>query len=506
MNSKRTTNVMNSRLSALLSFVVPFSLPILWPLMASTARAAPDLDILASAGLGDELGGRAVALDISGDGVVLASELHGQVALVRLDRFGERVGPLRRIAGIAGIAGGVDDLAVDRGTGNIAVIGAAGLTMFDPDFEPLWQHALDTDAPERRVALGERGTVAALAGDTLQIFAADGRVLGQVAPGEDFTRGLAVLDDAGLVIATGWSRRHACDAWVDVASLVAFARDGSPRWQAYGELVATDPCDGEPANTRGVAVARGEDGLVYLLAEADGRDNIFRARPGEPGVDANNVAFDVYTDLETADPGRFAYFARFTPAGRHLLGQYFLLPGASSVVAAREIAADRHGNVYLAGTASHSLGAADEVAVTEPLDRMAGFVQIVGPDFEARRLWRQLEADDMRTDLTALALAGDRVISLLEATPVDGHTEGSLPSGSTVLLWPGGLGPVAAEKRPDPETEGTFGYESGVSGSDPTCYCDADAPATPSALLALAMFGLAGLRRPRRRIKTRARR
>jgi hypothetical protein len=59
-------------------------------LLASPVHAAPDLDILASAGLGDDLGGRPVAIDLLDDGVVLASEHGGQGVLVRLDRAGER--------------------------------------------------------------------------------------------------------------------------------------------------------------------------------------------------------------------------------------------------------------------------------------------------------------------------------------------------------------------------------------------------------------------------------
>jgi MYXO-CTERM domain-containing protein len=308
-----------------------------------------------------------------------------------------------------------------------------------------------------------------------------------------------VLDDAGLVLTTGSSRRTACDRSLDVASLAAFARDGSPRWTAYGDIDEDMLCGrhGDPASTRGVAVARGDDGLVYLLAEVEGRNDLFAGRPDLPGVDANNVVFDVYTDPETAHPQQLAYYARFTPEGRHVIGQYFVLPAAGSVVRPAAIAADLHGNVYLAGAASHSLGAADEVAASEALDRMAGFYQVVEPDLEARRVWQQLDADDMRTDIAALAISGDRVVTLLEAAAVGGPTEGALPSGPGVLQWPGGFGPVAAEKRPDPETQGTFGYESGVSGADPTCYCDTNPPA-PAALLALTVFTLAALRRPRR--------
>ncbi len=457
------------------------------------AQAAPDLDILASAGLGDDLGGTPVAIDLSGEGVVLISERGGQGTLLRLDAHGQRSDA------VLTIPGGVDDLAVDRGSGNIVVAGSTGLIVYDPGFAPLWQRPLPGGAS--RVALGEHGTIAALSGAAVHTFSADGRALGRAEPAQHTIRDLAVFEDAGVVVTTGWSPRSACEHSLDVASLAAFALDGAPRWHAYGDTTDAQLCGhhGDPASTRGVAVTRGEDGLLYLLAEVEGRDDIFRARPGQPEADANNIVFDVYTDPETARPARHAYFARFTADGVHLLGQYFLMPAAGSQVHARQISADTNGNVYLAGAVSHSLGAADDVALTEPLDRLAGFYQVVEPDFEARRVWSLFDADDMHTDITALAMSGERVVTLLAAAVVEGASEGaSLPAGPGILMWPGDFGPVAVEKRPDPETQGTFGYESGISGSDPTCYCDTRAPA-PAATLALVVFTLAGLRRPRRR-------
>ena len=114
-------------------------------LAASPALAAPDLDFLASAGLGDELGGRPVAIDLAREGVVVASAASGQGTLVRLDAQGERTGPA------LALPGGVDDLAVDRGTGTVVVVGPTGLAVFDPELAPLWQRTLTTSADARRV-------------------------------------------------------------------------------------------------------------------------------------------------------------------------------------------------------------------------------------------------------------------------------------------------------------------------------------------------------------------
>lgn len=482
---------MYSRTSQLL----PATVAILVVSASVTAHAAPELDILAASALGDELGEPAVAIDLDGDELLVLGARGGQGTLVRLDRGGEPTARLR-------IDARVDDLAVDTRQGNIAVVGAAGLQLFSPDFQLQWQRPLPGRSSERvRVAIGEHGTIAAQVGAELRSFSAAGAALAEIHGADDVTRGLAVFDAAGLVVTAGWRTRDLCETRLDVASLSAFALgDGALQWRAYGDADAEDLCgDGldNLAGTRGVAVARGGDGNLYFLAEVDARNNLFRGLPGRSDRGAVNVGFDPYTDPETARPGQHAYFARFNAAGEHLLGQFFLLPADGSVVRPQAIAADRHGNVYLTGSASHTLGAADEVAVSEGLDRFAGFFQVVEPDFEARRVWQQVDADDMRTDITRLVLADDRAITLMHAEPAHAD-EGSLPAGPSVLHWDGGYGPVETKKRPDPETQGTFGYESGVSGSDPTCYCDSRSTPGPTTFLGLVVFALAFPRRSRR--------
>ncbi|MFY0539148.1 hypothetical protein [Nannocystis pusilla] len=112
---------------------------------AGVAHAAPELDVLASAALGDDLGGRPVAVGLVEGGVVLASQGPQDGSVVRLDGFGAP-------AGAAPLAGRVDDLAVDRRTGDIAVIGDAGLTVFGPDLDVLWQRPLPPAARASRCA------------------------------------------------------------------------------------------------------------------------------------------------------------------------------------------------------------------------------------------------------------------------------------------------------------------------------------------------------------------
>lgn len=437
-------------------------------LASGAAHAAPELDFFAT----DRE--TPVALDLVGNGdlVLVSDAADGDSTLVRLDPLGARSGEPRALSGAA------SDLAVDRRTGHVIVADEAGLAAFDPGFEPLWRRPLPH--PGARVSVGEHGTIAALAGPELQIFDEYGRQTAALRPGFA-AHELAVVDADDLVAVTGALAAN-CDDPHDTLAVAAFTRDGAPLWQAHGDR---DECD---TATRGVAISRGGDGLLYLLAEVDGRlPDHLRAR--------NHVVIDGYTDPETQNPARAAWFARIDTDGAHLLGQFFGLPADGSVVRPTAISADEHGNVFLAGAASHSLGAADEQTMTARLDAASGFYQVVEPDFEVRRVWHPIEADGMTTELTTLAHANDRVVAILGATPLPGHPDPALPEGPSILVWPDDHGPLHAEKRPDPESQGTFGYESGVSGSDPTCYCSAPAAPAPATLLSLGLVSLALRRR-----------
>ena len=480
---------------------------------AGSAQAAP-LDVLASVSLDDELGGRPVALGGLDDGSVVLGGMDDQgTTVVRLDASGFLAAPIERWPGT------LDDLAVDPHTGTIALVAGDALVVLGPDLELSWRAPLAASSegqPLRRVGVGELGTVAVAAAGELSVFEADGRLLGRAALPHQTTTGVAVLDANDLVVTTG-SITLPCNGR-DVAQLQGFARDGSLRWQAYGEAPDPERCDALAA-TRGIDVARGGDGLVYLLAEVEGRGHdgrpprsdveaafhdVFHGTPRHP---TNNVEFDAATARDGAEPRRFAYYARFTPAGEHRLGQYFLLPDEDAVVRASAIAADERGNVHLVGTATHRLEvldeASEEVAVTEELLAPSGFYQVVHADFDARAVWRQIELEDTTTHMPGLALAGERVVTLLEAFGAETASPQRVQPGSTamggpsVLVWP----PAPRAKRkgrkdPDREDVGTFGYESGISNADPTCYCDARRRTAPSFLLfALLALGLS----PRRR-------
>lgn len=402
-------------------------------LIGTTASAAPDLDVLAGAAFGDDLGVRPHVLDLDREGNVVVA---GDGTLVRIDAAGDPMGPLVRLDAR------IDDIAVDRSTGNVVVLGEGELRLFDPSLVSQWQRAVEAD----RVAVGERGTIAAASRHVVEVVTASGERRGRI-EGDHRIEAVAVIDAHDLVVVTG-SNTAGCE--VDRVTLEGFDTRGVAQWSAFTGCAS--------AATRGVDVARGDDGMIYVLAEVEAG--------GDPSLGTAEVAFDDATTRARIESPLFGYYARFTPAGGHLGGQYLGFADTLSVVEPGSIAADRDGNVHVTGVTTHSIAEPDEVAgeaeIVDALSTPSGFYQVVSADFGSRLAWKQLDLDEGTAVISSLALAGDLVVTLLQhdASPT-----------TTITAWP--TTRAKSEKKPDRDDVGTFGYESGIAGADPTCYCDA---------------------------------
>lgn len=302
----------------------------------------------------------------------------------------------------------------------------------------------------------------------------------------------AVVDARHDLVFTAGARTLDCpDGPRSVVTLAAHDRDGGLRWRAY-DHDREALCASGRADTRALDLALGDDGHVYLLAEADGPDNLLREHAFHATLAAPNHAFDRDSDPDE-QTGRLAYFTRFDVAGEQLAGQFVGITSAErepAQLAARRIAADRHGRVVVAGAVDRLPGAADERPGSEALGQPHGFVLVADSDLAGRASFTVIEDIVGPHAVVDLTLVDDRI---------DARLTGAHGLDTTLALpLRGGLHPAGVDKRPDPETQGTFGYESGISGSDPTCYCDATRTPGPAALLGLGLFVLAALPRPSR--------
>jgi hypothetical protein len=467
-----------------MSRLARIALPVLACLAPDLARA--DVDLLVARSLGDEL------VDVP---LALAATPHGLAVVGAGAQLWTTAGePTDRR-----IAADIDDVTAVGD--DLALVGPDGLVYLDSLGEVAWQVpaarlGARADDTRWRVAADER-TVAVLAGDSVHTFHADGRARARWS-GDAELAAIAVADD--LVVTTGLRRISCDDEPRDVAVLTAATADGQPRWSAYDHDASSLCAAGRvvAASTRGVDVAFGDDARVYLLAEADGADSPLRVHPNHLGVRANTEIFDGLSDPDEAQRGKIAYYARFDRAGEHLVGQFLGLPATDSEpsrLSPRAIAATSSGLVIVAGSTNRTFTGADETPGTEALGQDVGFVQVIDADFTGRQRWDVLEDLEGEHAVVDLALVGDSVVGLVSGAAAPGDALIDLPLADPAT------DPTAKKKvtkHPDNDTQATFGFESGVSGSDPTCYCDEARTPGPAAL-ALGLLTLAGLPRPRRK-------
>jgi hypothetical protein len=114
---------------------------------------------------------------------------------------------------------------------------------------------------------------------------------------------------------------------------------------------------------------------------------------------------------------------------------------------------------------------------------------MLGADLRTQIVSREFAVEDLDGDRNMLVAGDHRAVAMTPAVDDD---------PARIVLLPTNPDQTKKEKTPDRDDVGTFGYESGASGIDPTCYCDAKRETSPgwwAATIALVVLG-----RPRRRV------
>jgi hypothetical protein len=370
------------------------------------------------------------------DETIIASTVddHGRVAIV--DALGETTTETTFDTEIL-------DLAATTDASRIVVLRSDAIALLEPTLAVVWERRLPTAIGDGHIAIGEDGTIGIAAEGRIRSIAADGRAGFDVSSGLAEVTALAVLDDGLVVI--GGTRRSSC------AAVVAYEPSGAVRW---------DPWSGCDAPVSAIVDARrGTDGELYVLGEADG-------------------AGDGHT--------RIAWFARAGADGSLRATGTIAFDEPYSTVRPDAIAADARGNVLLVGASTHEVE--NGVAIESPRG-VTGWYRMLGADLRTQIVSREFAVEDLDGDRNMLVAGDHRAVAMTPAVDDD---------PARIVLLPTNPDQTKKEKTPDRDDVGTFGYESGASGIDPTCYCDAKRETSPgwwAATIALVVLG-----RPRRRV------
>jgi hypothetical protein len=378
--------------------------------------------------IGSDLGLVPTSLPGAGDG-----------ALVRLSSDG------RALAGITRFGTRIEDLAIAP-DGAAVIGGDAGVAVLEPDGATVrW-----SQAPGSVVRVATDGVhVVTLVDGQLRRYDGGGAELAVFDAGGGTINDVALVGD--LAIVTGFKQDDGppCTQ-LQIPFIRAFTGEGERAWTDYDwnkdEVGAADQC----ADTRGIALSVGGDGLLYYAGESHGGNTVHHRLPGDLAGDAPNVHSDPYDDpygLNGAAP--IAYYARIDPAdGRLIAGQFLLTrlsDGKGNAARPKAIAADADGRVFLAGATACCIenGTMRTVngapAMSEGYQG-GGFVLIVEADFSSRMTWTTLrgESGDGETAV-AIALGAGNVAVAFTQHLDEGSTAGApLLSFDAFAAEPGG--------------------------------------------------------------------
>lgn len=303
----------------------------------------------------------------------------------------------RQVLGVTRLGNSVTDIAVRRSNDQVAVSGSFGAAVLDAQAKTLIWSSADPGAATE-IAIGEQGTVAALAGKTVTVLDATGKTLTKfdVATNQA-VHDIAVDDTTKLVFATGFKQDDGAPCTqLQIPFIRAYGFDGMLKWKAYDWNKAEVGSVSECADSRGYALSVGPDGKLYYAGESHGGNSVHRRQSQDITQFANNIKFDPYNDpynLNGAAP--IGYYARFDAAtGANEQGQFIctrLSAGKGNAARPRSIAVTDNGNVLVGGASACCIenGATQMVNGTLAMPTYAGggFLLAVSGDFTKRLAW-----------------------------------------------------------------------------------------------------------------------
>lgn len=417
-----------------MSLYLPVFLALTILAMTQPANCA-DLQLQAAAYLGGPQADEASAIDIAPDKtIVFAGTIPGNNfgktpitllnggngVIIRFNSTGTEVLSVTRIGG------SVDDMEIDGTAGRIAVIGDFGAALLSPNADKiLWHKTLDpagggaVASPGRRIAVGSKGTVAALHGKAVTVFDQKGQQLGDWKLSNSYVEDVAIDETSLSVFVVGFDNKRLSSANtgcpgcpVQVAFMFSYGYDGNRKWTNWNYSGAD--CDnGNEADSRGLRVAMGRDGKLYFGAESAGGNSIFRWNPRKLG-EKNQIAGDKFHNPYNTAANHISYYARLDPATGELLKGQFLLArlanNKGNAVRMHAVAADEQGNVCVTGVSTFNMDKDNLPTVLgQAVASAGGFVLVVNPDFSRRLLWTTFETDAYTSTPRAIAAANGAI-------------------------------------------------------------------------------------------------
>ncbi|CAD5947646.1 G-protein coupled receptor 98 [Planktothrix tepida] len=318
------------------------------------------------------------------------------------------------------LGGLVNDLDVDRDSGEIVAVGDFGIKVYNPTANTvLWQQP----GSFNRVAIANDGTVATLnnSTDTVTLWSPTGTLLTSatltgtnVNPAD-----IAIDPTTKQVFVTGYNQ---VSSILQTPFLRGFDSSLNLLWKTWNFTAAEVTGQNLGADTRGERITIGQDGGLYFLGRTDGGNNVFQ-RNGQnitqPLTTLVNV--DSFNNFSGAGAGSFTFHSKINPnTGTIDQGQFIVTrtnTGANSFTP-NSITADEFGNVYIGGSSAFQLQNRPTKTInSQPVGAYTlGEMAVLGlsSDYTVRKFWTPLtqtsDADGAKGTINGFTVAKGQAV------------------------------------------------------------------------------------------------
>jgi len=324
----------------------------------------------------------------------------GNGVIVRMSPTGKTILSVTRLGDV------IDELDINRQTGQIAVVGDFGLAVLNSSAnQVLWSKDLGsgggaTSSTGRRVGVGQNGEIAAFFNKQVTVFGKARNQIGQFTSAGNFGEDVAIDSRSQTVIVTGFSQKNGGECHqLQVAFIRGYSYTGKLKWHDYDwTQTQAQAANSSCADTRGLRVAIGKDNMLYFAGESAGGNSIYNYDPRNSDQKAPNVSFDNYNTPFNTKSNHITYYAKLNPAtGAILKGQFALARrpnGQGNTIRPRAITADENGYVYIGGESTASIPNRTNPTLLSISGQTLGdysggdcFLLVVSPDFHTRNIW-----------------------------------------------------------------------------------------------------------------------
>ncbi len=352
-----------------------------------------NLDLTSATYLGTTGNDAAAAVEISpvDNSLVLAGNFNNVGEIRRLQNG--NTAPLSSTP----LGGLVNDLDVDRDSGEVVAVGDFGIKVYDPTANTvLWSQP----GTFNRVAIANDGTIATLnnSTDTVTLWNSTGTQLASttlsgtnVNPAD-----IAIHPTTKQVFVTGYNQ---ISSILQTPFLRGFDPSLNLSLKTWDFTASEVTGQNLGADTRGEKITFGKDNNLYFLGRTDGGNNVFQ-RNGQDITQplSTLVNVDSFTNFSGAGAGAFTFHAKInTTTGNIERGQFIVTrnsSGAANSFTPNSITADEAGNVYIGGSSAFQLQNRPSRTInSQPVGSYSlGEIAVLGltPDYTVRKFWTPL--------------------------------------------------------------------------------------------------------------------